>query len=85
MTTTLLTTTNPNDALEAGFSASIHPSDGGLRIEYEHSVVGPIVTMWGADGQVELVGRASINTVIRALKRAVALAERAPALLIAEE
>lgn len=76
MTTTLLNTTNHNDALEAGYAGPIHPSDGGLRIEYERSVVGPIVTMWGGDGQVELIGRSGIEAVVSRLNRALALAAR---------
>lgn len=76
MTTTLLTTQSEPDALEAGFSGPIHPSDGGLRIEYEHSVVGPVVTMWGGDGQVEMIGRAAIMAVVSRLGRALAMSER---------
>lgn len=78
MTTTLLDTQGEPDALEAGFSASIHPTDGGLRIEYDHSMVGPVVTMWSCDGQVELIGRSAIVAVVSRLNRALALSERAP-------
>lgn len=77
---TLLNTTNEPDALELGFRAPIAPQDGGLRMELEpHPTIGPIVTMWGPDGQVELVGKAAIQAAMSRLGRALAMSERAVA------
>lgn len=82
----LLDTANLNDALACDHRSPIDYTEGGLRITMEnHPVIGLRVVLNGVEGEVELTGVAEVNCVIRALQRAVALAERAPALLIAAE
>jgi len=68
-------------------------TDEGLKVTFEaHRDLGPCVTLNGHDGEIQLIGNAEIDEVIRSLtlakSRTAVLAARmaeAPALLIAAE
>jgi len=67
-------------------------TDEGLKVTFEaHRDLGPCVTLNGHDGEIQLIGYAEIDEVIRALtlakSRTATLAARAeaPAQLIAAE
>lgn len=77
--TPLLDTAALQDALATGRTAPADYTETGLRITADEF---PSVTLMGPDGSVDLTGAAEIGAVIRALVRAVAIADR-PSLKIA--
>lgn len=74
--TTLLDTSNLNDALACGYGQPVDASEVGLKIEYQCKRF-PQVTLFSFGGEVTLLGEAEIRETIRALNRALALAAKA--------
>ncbi|QDH50401.1 hypothetical protein [Caulobacter phage KcrB] len=65
-TTTLLDTSRLNDALACGYEVASEDWEA-LRIVLEQHPTGPSIYLRGPSGEVEIVGRAEIAEVHRAL------------------